>query len=268
MVQSSYSSTYVDIPEGGKNADSPEIISLDASMFRSQAAEAKVSEEAGLPESAAADPAGKQKEQEDDEEAVIEETHSDEEIQYGLSHFGETVSLGDSFHFSGCSAHTADTLPMVPNIFAVVCAMNEEGERAYPWGVVSIQDERFSDFRRLQRLVVESDNVTEMINVTQQVSIRLAAASPSRKTSARGAWLSLCVPSGLVVRGGVPTPRSSAVTAAAPTGGARRLNDRQRKVLRCVVDVLLLVGLVLVVVSAACQIRKLLLVPVPVGSST
>lgn len=83
-------------------------------------------------------------------------------------------------------------LPVVPNVFAVICSSEdkeEEGQqqhqqqedyevlrRVYPWGSIDIEDETLSDFRRLQRLVFESEQISEMRDQTQQLTITTTTA--------------------------------------------------------------------------------------------
>jgi hypothetical protein len=43
----------------------------------------------------------------------------------------------------------------------------------YPWGKIDIFDESLSDFKRLQRLLFESNKVTVMRDATQEMSIAL-----------------------------------------------------------------------------------------------
>ena len=62
-------------------------------------------------------------------------------------------------------------LPKIRNAFAVVCDTSESGKREYPWGSLDIYDEEHSDFRRLQRLVFESNHITELRELTQQMSM-------------------------------------------------------------------------------------------------
>ena len=72
-------------------------------------------------------------------------------------------------------------LPRIRNVFAVVCDTSESGKREYPWGSLNIYDEEHSDFRRLQRVVLEGEKITELIEQTQMMSLRIykntAAAS-------------------------------------------------------------------------------------------
>lgn len=69
------------------------------------------------------------------------------------------------------AAHTlANTiiLPKVKNIFAIVCDSSATGIRHYPWGELNIDDERHSDFRRLQRLMFEEGkHIQGMLDETQ-----------------------------------------------------------------------------------------------------
>ena len=71
-------------------------------------------------------------------------------------------------------------LPMVPNIFAVICSSISGPEeeqmmrRDYPWGSILIEDESSSDFRRLQRLMFESDKISELREKTQEMTIHIA----------------------------------------------------------------------------------------------
>ena len=210
------------------------------------------------------------------EEPSIEDSHSDEEIQYGLSHFGESGDGEEACLHSGYSAwevRTAGTMPMVPNIFAVVCATNEEGERVYPWGTVSIHDEGHSDFRRLQRLVLESDKVTEMVELAQQVSIRLATPSSSvgcsslpavsRVASLSGAlWAPIAKWWSKVWLCAHPAPDnggSSPRAAGAFCGGTSvSADDKKRRAVRCALDLVVLAGLAMVIASAVCHLQKLL----------
>jgi septin family protein len=70
-------------------------------------------------------------------------------------------------------ARTHAPLPKVRNVFAVVCDTSDSGKREYPWGALDIYDEEHSDFRRLQRVILDSDNITEFIKQTQDMSLRL-----------------------------------------------------------------------------------------------
>ena len=64
-------------------------------------------------------------------------------------------------------------LPRIRNVFAVVCDTSESGKREYPWGSLNIYDEEHSDFRRLQRVVLEGGKITELIEQTQMMSLRI-----------------------------------------------------------------------------------------------
>ena len=64
-------------------------------------------------------------------------------------------------------------LPRIRNVFAVVCDTSESGKREYPWGSLNIYDEEHSDFRRLQRVVLEGEKITELIEQTQRMSLRI-----------------------------------------------------------------------------------------------
>lgn len=68
-----------------------------------------------------------------------------------------------------CQLHPP--LPKIRNAFAVVCDTSESGKREYPWGSLDIYDEEHSDFRRLQRLVFESNHITDLRELTQQMSM-------------------------------------------------------------------------------------------------
>jgi len=177
---------------------------------------------------------------------------------------------------AACSQHICEAvLPAVANIFAVVCATNAEGERVYPWGAVSIHDERCSDFRRLQRLVVESDQVTQMIDLTQRVSIRLASqdsAAYEIRPAAAGSLVAWHLPSLKALFAGWwgfkdVAPRAAAVDIA---GGVRKLlacggeqgvmGQKERAALRVTTHVAILVGLAMVISSAVYHLKALLLV--------
>ena len=64
-------------------------------------------------------------------------------------------------------------LPRIRNVFAVVCDTSESGKREYPWGSLNIYDEEHSDFRRLQRVVLEGEKITGLIEQTQMMSLRI-----------------------------------------------------------------------------------------------
>ena len=64
-------------------------------------------------------------------------------------------------------------LPRIRNAFAVVCDTSESGKREYPWGSLDIYDEQHSDFRRLQRLMFESNHITRLRELTQEMSVAL-----------------------------------------------------------------------------------------------
>lgn len=53
------------------------------------------------------------------------------------------------------SFYLAHALTRIPNIFAIIAGADESGFRTYPWGILRIDDENISDFRRLQHLVFE-----------------------------------------------------------------------------------------------------------------
>ena len=46
----------------------------------------------------------------------------------------------------------------LPNLFAVVCDLSNE--RVYPWGTLRIDDNKHSDFRRLQTVLFESGKLS------------------------------------------------------------------------------------------------------------
>ena len=79
---------------------------------------------------------------------------------------------------------SAEGLPKVPNIFAIICSGGggaETMQRVYPWGTVSVRDEGCSDFRRLLRQLFEAEKIAVMREATQQRSIafnRQLRASP------------------------------------------------------------------------------------------
>ena len=75
-----------------------------------------------------------------------------------------------------------DSLAKVPNIFAIICI-----DREYSWGSVSALDENRSDFRRLLRLLFESEKIALMREVTQKKSI---AFSRKHRKATTSAWLS------------------------------------------------------------------------------
>ena len=78
-------------------------------------------------------------------------------------------------------------LPKIRNAFAVVCDTSESGKREYPWGSLDIYDEEHSDFRRLQRLVFESDHIVRLRELTQEMSMALnKPKSLERKRVFRG----------------------------------------------------------------------------------
>lgn len=65
------------------------------------------------------------------------------------------------------------TLPRIRNIFAIVCDTSSSGKRSYPWGEIYIHDENHSDFRRLQRLLLERSKILALKTLTQNMSIQL-----------------------------------------------------------------------------------------------
>jgi len=74
------------------------------------------------------------------------------------------------------------SLPKIHNIFAVVC--DNSSCRSYPWGKLQINEERHSDFRRLQRLVFEEGrHIHGMIEQTQGRTITLYADKQKREES-------------------------------------------------------------------------------------
>jgi hypothetical protein len=60
-------------------------------------------------------------------------------------------------------------LPRVRGVFAVVCDIS--GQREYPWGAVQVNSEAHTDFRRLQRLLLESDNIALLREKAQEMSV-------------------------------------------------------------------------------------------------
>ena len=64
-------------------------------------------------------------------------------------------------------------LPRIRNVFAVVCDTSESGKREYPWGSLNIYDEEHSDFRRLQRVVLDGNNIFNLIRQTQVLSLHI-----------------------------------------------------------------------------------------------
>lgn len=62
-------------------------------------------------------------------------------------------------------------LPRLPNIYAVICDYSK-GLREYPWGDLHIDCERHSDFRRLQRLVLEENNISKLRSECQLLSMK------------------------------------------------------------------------------------------------
>eukprot|EP01039_Chlorochromonas_danica_P010387 gene10387-11505_t len=73
-------------------------------------------------------------------------------------------------------------LPKVRNIFAVICSNSRTTQRCYPWGSVNSLDENYSDFRRLQRLIFESGNLTHLRSLCQEMSIGLLRHSNGEGT--------------------------------------------------------------------------------------
>ncbi len=71
-------------------------------------------------------------------------------------------------------------LPRIRNAFAVVCDTSESGKREYPWGSLDIYDEQHSDFRRLQRLMFESNHITRLRELTQEMSVALHQPFPGK----------------------------------------------------------------------------------------
>ncbi len=94
--------------------------------------------------------------------------------------------------FSALSGYSwANAVPKVRNIFAVICAVNPQGLRVYPWGTVDTHDETVSDLRRLQRLVFENGSIGRLRALTQQMSIRQHAQNQAAKRPHR-CFLSHC----------------------------------------------------------------------------
>lgn len=66
------------------------------------------------------------------------------------------------------------TLPRIPNVFALVCDLNEKGLREYQYGTLEINNKEHSDFRRLQELIFENGtHLIKMRELTERMSIRL-----------------------------------------------------------------------------------------------
>ncbi len=237
MVTSSFSSTYVDLA-GSQSVDLSLSGESGVSVIGMSATKENTTGAANVPS-----PLVLPTHDCGSEHSTPRSQLSQEEIQYGLSHMGE--SLGFS-NVSDISAHGA--LPMVANVFAVVCAAGAKEEREYPWGAVDINDHSLSDFRRLQRLVVESDHITEMISHTQDVSIRLAAARSHcvASTFAACAWDAL-------VSSVAPHPASCVKTADCWQGSAK--TKRRAK---AAANVTLLLGLLLIVGAAGSALYRLL----------
>ena len=97
-----------------------------------------------------------------------------------------------SHPFSASSGYSwASAVPKVRNIFAVICAVNPQGLRVYPWGTVDTHDETVSDLRRLQRLVFENGSIGRLRALTQEMSIRQHAQNQAAKRPHR-CFLSHC----------------------------------------------------------------------------
>ncbi len=62
-------------------------------------------------------------------------------------------------------------LPRVRNIFAIVS--DTSAKRTYPWGEIDITNENHSDFRRLQRLLLERSKIISLKTLTQKMSMDL-----------------------------------------------------------------------------------------------
>jgi len=103
---------------------------------------------------------------------------------------GADVPLEDPF--GALSGYAwASAVPKVRNIFAVICAVNPQSLRVYPWGTVDTHDETVSDLRRLQRLVFENGSIGRLRALTQQMSIRQHAQNQAAKRPHR-CFLSHC----------------------------------------------------------------------------
>eukprot|EP01041_Mallomonas_annulata_P002962 gene2962-5816_t len=62
------------------------------------------------------------------------------------------------------------TIPKIPNVYAVVC--EPKYERVYPWGTCSVKNEEHSDFIRLQKLVFEAGlHIKGLRDMTQRKTI-------------------------------------------------------------------------------------------------
>eukprot|EP01039_Chlorochromonas_danica_P008251 gene8251-9100_t len=99
-----------------------------------------------------------------------------EEVAYTVaSHCGTST-------MSHTESHRSTALPKVRNIFAVICSDSRSSQRCYPWGSVNSLDENYSDFRRLQRLIFESGNLTYLRGLCQEMSMGLSHPSEEEGT--------------------------------------------------------------------------------------
>jgi hypothetical protein len=102
-------------------------------------------------------------------------------------HSSPSVTAFQSPVYLHAQARTHAPLPKVRNVFAVVCDTSDSGKREYPWGALDIYDEEHSDFRRLQRVILDSDNITEFIKQTQDMSLRLLLKDDAAAVTTRAA---------------------------------------------------------------------------------
>lgn len=68
--------------------------------------------------------------------------------------------------------HRERFTPTPPNLFAVICGDKASTFRSYPWGSIDLLNERSSDLSRLQRLLLESCSLAEMLEQTQIFTIK------------------------------------------------------------------------------------------------
>ena len=92
-----------------------------------------------------------------------------------------TSETANDDHETETKSGVKTTLPRIPNVFAVVCDLSENGLREYQYGTLEINNKEHSDFRRLQELVFEQGtHLIKMKELTEKMSIRLYAESQKK----------------------------------------------------------------------------------------
>jgi len=123
-----------------------------------------------------------------DSDSTQEREHEDQAyVNVGRSMMSDTSDreiapeIGENYQNTTTSVSTEKEkeietpgLPKIRNIFAIVCDNSPNNCREYPWGRLQIDDERHSDFRRLQRLMFEEGrHIHGMIDETQTRTISM-----------------------------------------------------------------------------------------------